>query len=89
MKYFVFHNFFFAFYRGATMKSVKLSSFISLAGQTMEFLTMPQACFPLYGESKYLTLLVPGLLLSIAGVYRRWRFLFFTTVYMVIYSSLF
>lgn len=70
------------------MKSVKLNSFISLAGQIMEFLTMPPACFPLYGESNYLTLLVQGLLLSIAGVYRRSRLVFFTTVYMIICSSL-
>lgn len=71
------------------MKSVKLNSFISLAGQIMEFLTMPQDCFPLYGELNYLTLLVQGLLLSIAGVYQRRGFVFFTTVYMGIYSSLF
>lgn len=89
MKYFEFHNLFFAFYREATMKSVKLNSFISLAGQIMEFLTMPQDCFPLYGELNYLTLLVQGLLLSIAGVYQRRGFVFFTTVYMGIYSSLF
>lgn len=71
------------------MKSVKSNNFISLAGQIMEFLTMPQASFPLYEESNYLTLLVQGLLLSIAGVYRRERLIFFsTTVYVIIYSIL-
>lgn len=48
MKYFEIHNLFLPlYYREDTMKSVKLNSFISLAGQIMEFLTMPQACFRL------------------------------------------
>lgn len=55
------------------MKSVKLNNFISLAGRIMEFLTMPQACCPLSGESSYLTLPAQGPLSSIAGGCRRGR----------------